>query len=301
MKSLIAENIDHNKVNAEKHVAVKDFYENATADYKHWSKAFNMHFGYYKNGSNPFCREQMLEQMNEKVMQELDIKENTNNTLIDLGCGMGATMRYITSKRKKINAIGYTISDWQVKEGNAMLKADGCKRAVIKLGDITQLANDNEKGRYAIAIESLCHTAGTGKSDAIKHLATKLHKGGRFVIADAFILKKHHKLSRIGKYVHKKICKSWELPTLGNINEMCDNLRKNGFGQLKIENISWRVAPSVLHVPFAIGGFLIKNFIEGKDLNVHSIKNLKGSFATFLSSLCMDDIVYSIISGEKIR
>jgi hypothetical protein len=37
------------------------YYENAGPDYGQWSSGFNMHFGYYRFGLNPFRRESMLE------------------------------------------------------------------------------------------------------------------------------------------------------------------------------------------------------------------------------------------------
>lgn len=281
--------------------AVASFYEHATKDYLYWSKKYNMHFGYYTKKMNPFRREPMLEEMNNKIMQALNIKKDKPYKLIDLGCGMGAAMNYICSHYKNIEATGYTISQWQVTEGNKNLKKKNCKRAKIQWADITKAPKDDIKADYAIAMESICHTPGTGKNAVIKQLSKRLKKGARFVISDAFALKKHSNFSPIAKYVHKKMCNSWELPALANLNELCDQLSKYGFGQLKIKNISWKVAPSILHVPFAIGGFLLKNWIQGKALHMHSLKNLKGSFATFLSSLCMSEIAYCIISGEKIK
>ena len=41
---------------------VIEFYEEASLDYGHWSRDFNMHLGFYRRGLNPFDREQMLEQ-----------------------------------------------------------------------------------------------------------------------------------------------------------------------------------------------------------------------------------------------
>lgn len=301
MKGITADDESLKKAQRRHKDQVKDFYENATADYLHWSKQYNMHFGYYKAWSNPFDREQMLAQMNEKVMHELHIKEDTEGYLIDMGCGMGATMRHINEKRKGIKAIGYTISEWQIKEGNCFLKKQGVSKAKICFEDITKAPTDHNKADFAIAIESFCHTTGKGKINAIKHLSTRLKKGARFVIADAFGLKHQEEFGFIGKYVHSSMCKAWEIPSLANIDELCQNLYAHGMGKLKVEKISWRVAPSVLHVPFAISSFIIKSLYQGKRLSTYSINNLKGSFSTLLSSLCMNEIAYCMISGEKIR
>jgi hypothetical protein len=43
------------------------YYEEAGPDYAAWSANFNMHFGYFRWGMNPFDREAMLEEMNRQI------------------------------------------------------------------------------------------------------------------------------------------------------------------------------------------------------------------------------------------
>ena len=47
-------------------VSLEEYYTEAGADYAAWSPEFNMHFGYFRWGMNPFDRERMLEQMKAK-------------------------------------------------------------------------------------------------------------------------------------------------------------------------------------------------------------------------------------------
>jgi MPBQ/MSBQ methyltransferase len=47
------------------------YYEEAGPDYAAWSAAFNMHFGFFRWGMNPFRREAMLEEMNRQVFDRL--------------------------------------------------------------------------------------------------------------------------------------------------------------------------------------------------------------------------------------
>ena len=47
------------------------YYEEAGPDYAAWSQHFNMHFGFFRRGMNPFNREAMLEQMNHEVLDRL--------------------------------------------------------------------------------------------------------------------------------------------------------------------------------------------------------------------------------------
>src|SRR5215471_21808300 len=52
-------------------IGLEQYYSEAGPDYAAWSREFNMHFGYYRVGRNPLCREVMLEQMNAEVLARL--------------------------------------------------------------------------------------------------------------------------------------------------------------------------------------------------------------------------------------
>ena len=44
------------------------YYREATADYAAWSRAFHMHFGYYRRGVGFFDREAQLVEMSRQVL-----------------------------------------------------------------------------------------------------------------------------------------------------------------------------------------------------------------------------------------
>ena len=48
---------------SEYYKGIIQYYSEAGMDYEPWSRQFNMHFGYYRFGNNPFNREQMLDEM----------------------------------------------------------------------------------------------------------------------------------------------------------------------------------------------------------------------------------------------
>ncbi|NHF58280.1 hypothetical protein FK220_002925 [Flavobacteriaceae bacterium TP-CH-4] len=51
------------------------------------------------------------------------------------------------------------------------------------------------------------------------------------------------------------------------IQQVERELKEVGFSEVAIEDVSFRVAPSVLHVPFAIKGFVLKQLLVGENLN----------------------------------
>lgn len=271
-----------------------DFYDAATIDYKFWSKDFNMHFGYYipfKN--NPFKRNKMLNEMNNQVLKRLKLNKD-RSSLIDLGCGVGGTMKYALKNFKGITAFGVTLSKFQVNRGNTFLKQ--LKGSILNENyNNTSFKSNTFDG--ALAIESFCHSGHDKQS--FKEAYRILKPNGRFVIADAFLKKEVPELCYGAHYAYKKLCSHWSLERLASIKTVKNNLKELGFKNIKIEDVSFKVAPSVLHVPFAITGFIIKKLLQFKALKPESLHNLKGSFYALISGLHMKSFGYYIISASK--
>lgn len=100
-------------------------------------------------------------------------------------------------------------------------------------------------------------------------------------------------------YAYQKLCNHWSLEKLETIDDMVKKLKVQGFSKIEVEDASFRIAPSVLHVPFAIIGFTLKHFFSTEKLKRESLHNLKGSFYALLSGLHMKSFGYYIISCSK--
>ena len=136
-------------------VDITHFYDEATSDYSFWSKDMNMHFGYFILGhTNPFRRDSMLNEMNSQIYNRLQLPE-TKATVADLGCGMGGTMRSFIKKNSQLSTIGVTLSPFQVREGNKLLKG---KKGLILEGNYCETSIPSQSVDGAVGIESLCHS-----------------------------------------------------------------------------------------------------------------------------------------------
>jgi MPBQ/MSBQ methyltransferase len=272
-------------------IETTNFYNEATEDYEFWSPDFNMHFGYYSPfRTNPFRRDSMLNEMNRQIFTRL----GNAKTLCDLGCGMGGTMRYGLRNNNKLKITGITLSDFQATEGNKLLKG---YNGQINIGDYnnTGFANDSFDG--VLAIESFCHSGHSTSS--FKEAYRILKPGAKLVVADAFLKKDFSELCIGGSYCYKGLCDGWSLEKLGNIYAVKKMMTNIGFKNINIEDVSFRVAPSVLHVPLAITGFIMKKLFKGESLKPHSFQNLKGSLFALLSGVQMNNFGYYIISCTK--
>lgn len=270
-----------------------DLYNEATEDYEFWSKDFNMHFGYYiPFKTNPFKRDTMLNEMNNQVFKRLQPEKN--QLFVDLGCGMGGTMLYGLKKFLTLKTIGVTLSEFQVKEGNKRLK--DLKGLILK-EDYTNTSFENNSVDGVYALESLCH-AGHDKKAFLE--AYRIMKpNSKFVVTDAFLKKDPNDLCLGSNYAYKQLCKGWDLKGLGTIHTVKKQMEEIGFKNVAIEDISFRVAPSVLHVPFAITGFVLKKLFKKETLKSQSRNNLKGSLFALITGLHMKSFGYYIITAEK--
>ena len=98
------------KINSKTKDRIIHYFEGAGMDYYAWSKSFNMHFGYYRWGMNPFNREALLNQMNEEVLRRLELEKIVDPLVLDLGCGLGTISRYMARKNPEAHFYALTIT-----------------------------------------------------------------------------------------------------------------------------------------------------------------------------------------------
>ena len=285
-----------------KYQEIIDYYEIAGDDYAEWSKHFNMHFGYYKWGMNPFRLEPILDQMTEQVYQKLQIPEGIQSQVLDLGCGLGTSARYMARKNPMLDISGLTIVPWQVRVARQMtLEQELGLQVDILLADYTKIPYKDKSIGYTYAIESSCYAEGMGKESLIKEASRVLKKGGRFVVADFFL--KHQKpLPKLVQKIADKTCKYWALPEFGEINAFEEMMHKHGFKNIEIREISWNVAPSVAYIPKTVIKFLLKEWVKNKSLKMEKERwnNALAPLLGLLLGLCRKHFGYYLISGEKI-
>jgi MPBQ/MSBQ methyltransferase len=238
------------------------YYEEAGPDYAAWSAGFNMHFGYFRRGTNPLNREAMLERMNREVLDRLRVTSDRPRVL-DMGCGLGATLRSLARRLPAADLQGITLVPWQCEQGRSLNKVSECYTK-IQLGlanyEHTQFPSETFDAVYAI--ESSCYGTGTSKSRLIVEAHRLLRPGGRIAVADGFI--GPGKLRGPQMRIYRRLCDCWVIETLGEIVPFVRELEHAGFCDIVAERIQARVIPSVLHVPWVTMKFLLTSVLFGR-------------------------------------
>ena len=244
-------------------IGLEEYYSEAGPDYAAWSREFNMHFGYYRAGANPLHRESMLEQMNAEVLARLRLNDIAEPKLLDLGCGLGATLRSFARRLPHARLVGLTRVPWQVERAHALNDAAGCGESVRVLeGDYedTLLPRSSYDGVYAL--ESSCHAHGADKGALLAEAHRLLRPGGRLVVADGFLGGRF--ANALQQRIYHKLCECWVIEELGQLHLFTARLEQLGFTAIAVERLQLRVAPSVAHIPWVTLKFLLTDVLFGR-------------------------------------
>lgn len=258
------------------------YYEEAGPDYAAWSPNFNMHFGFFRQGMNPFNREAMLEQMNLEILNRLHLAtaprdevkgdaerltpaSSTNVSpaqILDMGCGLAATLRSLARHLPAAQLHGITLVPWQLEQGRHLNQS--CphgERITLALADYEQTTFPSATFDAVYALESSCYARGANKSAFLQEAHRLLRPGGRIVIADGFL--GPGKLRGPQPGIYRQLCDCWVIDNLGEVALVTREMERLGFRDIVVEQMQARVTPSVFHVPWVTLKFLLTDVLFG--------------------------------------
>ena len=216
-----------------------------------------MHFGYFRRGLDPFDRESMLAEMTRQVFRRLGLRPESRERVLDMGCGLGASVRLAAGLFPELRVDGLTLVEQQVEQAGRLARDAGIGDGRIRFlqGDYTATGFPDGAYDAAYAIESACHSGGFDKQDFVREAARVLAPGGRLVVADGFV-KGTRAMNPLLRWCYRQVCANWAVETFAEIDLFTGCLRDHGFELLEVEDASWRIAPSVGHIPWVTTRFL---------------------------------------------
>lgn len=280
---------------------IKTYYDIAGPDYEVWSKQFNMHFGYWKSFIDLFSLERMLVNMSAEVISKLQLDQGKTAHIADLGCGVGAVARYTAKEFPLASVTGVTISKYQVEKARSLNRSACLENQISIINDnFENLRFGDETFTHTYALESACHASGETKEKFIAEMVRTLKNGGRFCIADGF-LKPAAKRPALFNYLCRKITGFWAVPCFGDIVQFENTLRKYGVKDIKVKEISLRIAPSVMYVPWTCIKFLTSEIWRNKSLRMEKERwnNVYAPVLGMFMGMYRKHFGYYIISGRK--
>jgi MPBQ/MSBQ methyltransferase len=245
-------------------IGLEQYYREAGPDYAAWSREFNMHFGYYRAWANPLRRETMLEQMNAEVIARLTLEGIAEPNILNLGCGLGATLRSFARRLPQSRLLGITRVPWQAENARVLNHAAGCgERVRVVEGDYEETALPSTGFDGVYALESSCHAHGADKGALLAEAHRVLRPGGRLVVADGFLGQERF-TNTLQERIYRKLCDCWVIEQLAQLELFTARLEKLGFTDITVEHLQMRVAPSVAHIPWVTLKFLLTDVVFGK-------------------------------------
>lgn len=295
---------EHAPAERQRLAKIATHYDQATADYRHWSAALHMHFGYWRWPLSPFNRAAMVEGLSAEVHARLELgpalvdqsdQPDQPRIVVDLGCGVGSAARQLATRAPSVRVLGLSLSPRQVELGEALSATAGLsERVELRQTDYraTGLAGASVIGAYAI--ESACYDA-EGGAGLIREAARILRPGARLVVADGF--RRTARVPRLAAAAERRLAAAWALPGLSARGPFLACLAAHGFEVEAVEDVSLRVLPSVLHVPIVSLGFRLR---EGFGLERRREANARASLWGLLGALLWPRrFAYYVITARR--
>lgn len=300
LNQLIDSLFPKDKVNAESKRKLIEYYSEAGPDYEGWSEDYNMHFGYYVKGINIANREALVQRMNKEVLDRLQLSPYRNNYILDMGCGLGATCRYAAGRYPIKKITGITIVPWQVEKAIELAKKNiAAYNVKFELADYEASPYCDATFDGVFALESSCHSVGEGKQKILKEIYRVTKPGGKIVIADGFLKTSKH-VNPVLSFCYRKMCDYWAVDGFGNIDRVKKTMQDIGFYNIQIEDVSWNVAPSVLHVPWVSIKYLFTRLLTFKNIcNRQCWHHFLAPLLALIVALHRGYFSYYIITAKK--
>ena len=281
------------------HEAIRSLFVEAQEDFGRWSPGWNMHFGYWAPGIDPFDREAMLERLNVEVASTLRLPPAAPVKVIDLGCGAGATARTIARLFPRAEVTGVTLVHEQIVLGVRLNRLAGLARRVgFVLSDFTETWTGSGSQDAAVAIESFCYAPGADKLAAAGEASRLLRPGARLAVVDGFLVGGEPR--GITGWIYRRWRDCWAIPELARLDAFKASLARAGFVDVEVRNLFWNIAPSAAHVPVVAFTHMCRELWKSRGrLSAWRWKHIAASWLSIALGLAPWSFRYCLVTARK--
>jgi|GEM_PF-178081 len=275
------------------------YFTEVAQDYRAWSPGYNMHFGFWRAGINPLRREAMLEEMNRAVGRALQLDGAQAACVVDLGCGAGATARTLAADHPALHVVAVSDVAAQHAIGRGLDARAGVADRIAHLeADFARTGLPAAQADGAWAVESACYAPGHDKRAFAAEAARLLKPGARLVVVDGFLLRRQP--GRLAARLHRLWADNWAVPTLAVRGDFVAALRAEGFEDVQVRSLRWRIAPSALHVPWLATRFTLAELWKARGrLSPWRRKHIVASYCALALGLFWRDFDYAMVTARR--
>ena len=176
--------------------------------------------------------EEAVHYCHQMILEEFSVLKQCNH-ILDLGCGVGASLNYLYGQIDvaKPKFSGITISPTQIEIAKSHFKD---KAIQFYEGDFLNLPSEIQKVDLAYCIEAFIHASSI--DGFFKSVSDRMNKGGRLIIIDDLINQEN--ITKENQVLLKKFEEGWHAGTLSTINNAKEKAAQNGFTFIKHQSLS---------------------------------------------------------------
>jgi len=267
------------------------------ADYLLWDEEGGAHFGWWELGMGLRDRAAMIGEMSQQVISRLGLPTDRQVKVAGFGCGAGGTERILAQAYPLAKVAGLSLPGAQLDLGQQITREKGLLDQVSLVGgDYFHPPFADASFDGVMGVEAWCYAK---KMADIFHQAHRVLKpGGRVVVADALFRHSHpHPITQ-------KIYEIWHhhgwRAVLTPKDQLLEELLALGFLDVRIEDISGHVIPTVAHAVIMATKYIAENMISSNSVDVQKNRHhLVAAYTTALMGACIKDVGYFVISATK--
>lgn len=242
---------------------IQNYYDNLWSVGKEFGERFidvGFHFGYYEKGV--INETKAIQNMNRHIGLLLGLDDGRSYEVLEAGCGIGATTRYLAKQYPKCRFTGISLGTKEIEIAQQIQKQQNIQNTRFLTGNYNRTDFQTGSFNHAFALESFVYAV--RKKDVCLEISRILKPGGRFVIIDGFFQKDLPPNSFL-KNNYMLVLSKRALPGVITLQEVQSHLKSAGFTDIVIHDLSMNIA---LHYLF--GGL----FVTFKNLVVTESKQL---------------------------
>jgi ubiquinone/menaquinone biosynthesis C-methylase UbiE len=221
---------------------VGKFYDEYSPVLQNWAnfeKTLSIHYGYFQKGT--ITNKQAILNMNDFVAELLNLNKKEKLMVLDAGCGVGGTSIYLAKKYPNIEFTGITIAPGQVELAKNYSKKRNASNTKFMVTDYLKTNFPDNNFDKIFALESFVYAK--DPQAFINEMYRILKPGGNLAVIDCFKRKK--KLNPTMQKIYRQFTIEFGYAKPTEINSFKEDLKNNGFSNVKVKDISRNVGVSV--------------------------------------------------------